>query len=227
MADVNQTIIPNSSNEAVQAPVNGQNMERGMPPPSGNKRWVIVSAVVLVIFLISLVVYKMKNTSENMESKANKTSGNQALVQNVDRNGKISLSPSIGNYKLGASFNVDIIVSAPNTSLDGVDVVLSYDPSLFEVTTARGNAFPDYPRMRVDSANNRIYMTGYTLEPVPTPIVSNFIFAKLTLTGKRAGQGEIKIVWNNGAKNLSTIIENKTSNTLLGSVVNGKYTITK
>lgn len=197
--------------------------------PKGNKKLIFSGGIVVIFILIFSWVMLVKKNEPRSTSGAVifKKVQRPTLVPTVVvvRDSSLKLSPNRGSFGVGSPFKVSILLGAPRKSLDGVDVIIRYDPELFEITVDKGTAFPQYPRSKVDEVKGEIVLSGYNLEAKPTPILSDSLFGTLTLRGKKAGQGKLEFVWRKGQKNLSNIIENGTSRTLLSEVVNGEYTL--
>jgi len=184
-----------------------------------------------IIFLMVILFYQWNiKGSQQMTSLNQMEAKPSTSYQSYE--GKLYLNPLNGQIKVGESINIAIMLHAPGKSLDGADIILDYDPALFDVLTTggkltTGDAFPSYPKNRVDSTKGKIYLTGITLEPKPEAVTPDRIMAELVLKAKKEGAGRLSFEWVKGNKSLSTIIENGTSKTLLGDVGDGNYQIVK
>ncbi|MBI4067127.1 hypothetical protein HY407_01990 [Candidatus Gottesmanbacteria bacterium] len=203
------------------------NMDQNSPPdvPKSivtKKIYILVG--ILAILLLVVVYIRLANRKTPAPTITETTTQNQQ-VSNV-KEGRLYLVPASLDLKLGQSATLDIMLVASSYSLDGVDAVLSFDPAYIEVVGGKasfGDAFPSYLKNVVDKDKSRIYITGVTFEPQPTPLAGEILFATLQLKAKQVGQTTISFLVSPTGKDLSNIIQNSTSNNILGNV--GEATI--
>lgn len=217
--DNQNTIIPNQA--AQQSPVSKPQL-----PLVANKKIIIFACLLLVLIVVvgGLIVARKKGPGPQISRGRTIIEPN---VKVIDREGTIELSPNKDSLKIGETRSVDILITSAGKSLDGVDIVLSYDPKVVDISFTEGGMFPLYPKKVVDKAEGKIMLTGITLEERPTPVTGSMKFGSLSITGKSEGETQVEILFKKGLKNESTIIENQTSDSLLGEVVSGTYTVTQ
>lgn len=184
--------------------------------------FVIFLTILFTAIGVSVLVKNVKTRSTiDTSSKALQAKKNDVTLR---------ISPAMTTLKVGQSAPFDVIIHAPNKSVDGVDVVISYDPSLLEAISGQsklkpGTIFPLYPKNKIDPVKGKIYLTGVTLVPKPTPIPTDVSVGQIVLRGKKAGKGSLHFEFITGRKNLSTVIESETSINLLQSVYDGSYEV--
>lgn len=127
--------------------------------------------------------------------------------------------------KVGDSFNLDIILTAPGRKLDGADTILKYDPSLVEVTDIKpGEFFTNYPRKTIDQVKGEVRVTGFSPKDSKAN-GDNFIFFTLEVKALKKGTAKFDFGFEKYKTNLSTVVENKTSRNLLGKVTGSTVSI--
>lgn len=136
----------------------------------------------------------------------------------------LSLSPSNGSFefKEGQSYPVGIVLDSAGKSVDGVDVVISFDPTKVQIVGNKINSttvFAENPLNSVDVQRGRIRFSVLTFDPKPvTGILGTFSFKVL---GK--GETNFTIEFNEGATTDSNVAEHGSAVDVLGKVVNGTY----
>jgi hypothetical protein len=172
--------------------------------------------LVLVLSLaIGVLTVTSKNTlvspSQNMSTKA------------AQETGSLSLSPATGDYSFaaGTSYPVGIIVSSGEKSLDGVDIIINFDPKMAQVvgkvTTA--NLFEQYMVNSIDNVSGQIKLGALTFTPKPvTGVVGTFKFTPL-----KPGTVDFTFVFTPGSTTDTNLAETKTARDVLGSVENASY----
>ncbi len=100
----------------------------------------------------------------------------------------LSLSPSSGNYSVGQTFSVDIMLDTKGTAIDGVDIVyLNYDPTYLEVIDD-------------NASQSGIQITSGVL--MPMTLANTASNSKITFSQITAGGNTFT---NSGAQSLATI----------------------
>lgn len=136
----------------------------------------------------------------------------------------LSLSPSRQTYTLtpGLSYPVGIIVDSAGKSIDGVDVVISFDPQKVQVTTPAVNpttAFEQYPINNVSNPAGKIRFSALTFTPKPV----NGIIATFQIKPVAKGEVNLTFDFTPAATTDSNIAEHGTAKDILEKVVNGNY----
>ena len=102
-----------------------------------------------------------------------------------------SLNPEIVSTQAGQEFSVDVSIDTQKTSVDGADVVLTYNSEKLEVVKIEGGeAFGDYPIQKAE--NGLIKITG--IAPSQGPVFSGEArFASVRFKALFGGEEGIKI----------------------------------
>lgn len=135
----------------------------------------------------------------------------------------ITLTSTSNNLKLGESVKVNINVSSEKM-VDGVDVIVFYDPNLLMVeenTAAKkpvtpGSMFTDYPVNEVDQVKGRIGFSGIGSET--KGIVAKGVMGTVNFKAKAAGKAVITVDFKKKSTVDSNIIETKTSKDIIDGV---------
>ena len=146
-------------------------------------------------------------------------------------NATLSLSPSTLTFNKGCTYTVDIILDTGGAQTDGTDVILKYDPAIFNVnsTLKQGTIYADYPGSNVDSTNGKITMSG--LASISSPFTGKGTLGSFTFTVKDTAASTVtQVNFDFDAANKlktsdSNVIERGTGTDVLNSVVNGNYTV--
>ncbi len=131
----------------------------------------------------------------------------------------LSLSPSSGTYAVGNSFNLNVDIIISGESVDGVEAVLSFDPTVLQVNSiTTGSLFSSYPSKTYDNSAGTISIAA--LAEIGVPITQGGSIATITFEG--IAQGTTEVTFDSEGSDIS---ESETSNEILQSVFNGTYII--
>lgn len=169
--------------------------------------------VVLVLSLgVAVVVVTNRSTSQDIRSQAAATTGT------------LSLSPALGNYTFSANqtYPVGIVVDSKNTAIDGVDVIIKFDPKKAAVSPNSLVATGLFERVVVSQIDNTagvVRFSALTFSPKPaTGIAATFNF-------KALGAGTVGFTFDftPGATTDSNIAEHGTAKDILSKVENATF----
>jgi len=171
----------------------------------------------MLVLVLSLAVGVLTVTSKKQTSQSLTT---KATIENAT----LSFSPATGEYMFvaGTSYPVGILVDSAGKNIDGVDVVINFDPTKVQVegsSLSTTTVFEQYPVNTVDNVKGIVKLSGLTFSTKPvTGIVATFRFQPLA-------KGEVNFTFNfiSGATTDSNIADNTTAKDILGSVENGRY----
>ncbi len=204
------------------------------PPPGGHdhivtKRWYLAVLFAVIFVLVAAVArFLTQGTNQaNTHATINETQNHGPTITPHAYQAEMSVVAEKSTLKVGEQTVVAVVISANGKSLDGADAIITYDPQIIEASILKTTAFPQYPKRIVSAAKGKISLTGITLEPHPTVSSSDIRFAELSFKAKKSGKTPITIVFKRGDKSLSTVIENGTSNMILGSVINTEISVTQ
>ena len=169
--------------------------------------------LVLVLSLaVGVLTVTSKNTNQQTTTKAAETAAS------------FSLSPAVGDYtyQSGATYPVGIIMDSSGHSVDGVDVIINFDPKKAKVVDTKVSAATLFENVLVNSVDNvkgQIKFSGVTFNPKPlTGIVGTFRFQPLS-----TGTVTFTFDYIPKATTDSNIAEHGTAVDVLGNVTNGNY----
>lgn len=162
-------------------------------------------------------------------SSRNANNGELATSQDVRTEASstaptLSLSPSSGNFDFqsGQTYPVGIVIDSAGKSIDGVDVVISYDPSKVQIIGGKVNSsslLPEVPLNTADSVKGKIRFSALTFDPkAVTGIVGTFSFKPLS-----KGEVNFAFEFTNGATTDSNVAEHGSAIDVLTGVENATY----
>lgn len=140
----------------------------------------------------------------------------------VTENASLSLTPATGEYAFSSVIPVGIIVDSSGKAIDGVDVIINFDPKKVKVLDnkiAGANFFENIPVNNVDNVAGKITFSGLTFSPKPvTGIIGTFRFQPLV-------KGEVDFAFNFtlGSTTDSNIAGSETAKDILGSAPGAKF----
>ena len=143
----------------------------------------------------------------------------------------LSLSPSTGTFNTGCSYSIDILLNTDNTDTDGTDAIVIYDqtrigPTATPITV--GTLYSDYPAQ--DFSNGNISISGI-VNPgqVYNSKGTSAKFATINFSVPQSapiGATDMTIKYEGrDVTTDSNVVQTGVVQNILGSVVNGSYTI--
>lgn len=142
----------------------------------------------------------------------------------------LSLSPSQGSFNPGCDFSIDANLDTGGFDTDGTDVVLIFNPAVFEgISAQNGSLYPNYPAVSIDNTNGKIRYSGLASPSSPFNGAGKFAtFNFKVKPNAQTGNATISFDFdpNNPSKTTdSNVIETATIQERLSSVVNGGFQI--
>ncbi len=137
----------------------------------------------------------------------------------------LSLSPTSGTYAFtpGTTYPVGIVVNSGGKNVDGIDVIVNYDPAKVRVMDANlstANLFEENPVNTIDNVRGQIKYSGLTFKTKPVAgIVGTFRYQPLT-----KGEVNFTFYFSPGSTTDSNVAENATAQDILTKVENARYT---
>ncbi|OGE14383.1 hypothetical protein A3F00_05180 [Candidatus Daviesbacteria bacterium RIFCSPHIGHO2_12_FULL_37_11] len=180
--------------------------------------FIILGAVVLIEIIIGVWVFLQKNSSAG--TAPGKLAENQVSTQPGDKsvNAKLSLSSVKNEFKVGEVIPVTISIDTDSQVVDGVDVVLNFDPAALEASSASittGTIFPEYPVAKVEKGIVRITAitslagVGYS---------GSGIFATINFKAKQKGQAKVTVDFTKGSTTDTNIVGTEFPDDMLSEV---------
>lgn len=184
--------------------------------------WLPIASGMLVLVLSLGLAFLTVSKRDN--------AGEVATTQNIQSEAKIEmpslvLSPVSGKMEFvkGMEVPVGIILDTAGKSVDGVDVVVSFDPAKAQVIGGKVNAtnlFQEVPLNKVDNVKGKIKFSALTFDPKPlTGVVGTFSFRPVS-----SGEVNFQIDFTPGATTDSNIAEHGRATDVLGEAGNATFT---
>lgn len=147
----------------------------------------------------------------------------------------LSLSPATGTHAVGEEFEVKILLDTSGTTTSGTDAYIRYDPNTLSVVDANsstegtqilpGSLYSQTSYNSVDTASGKISFSGSKSGGSPGYSGSGTL-ATITFNAvKEATGSQVTFDFTNGSTTDSNVIDQSSSDDVLGSVTNGSYTI--
>lgn len=144
------------------------------------------------------------------------------------------LTPAQKSLSVGEELEVRVDLKTNNLKVSGVDVILSYDPSLIEVLDTDGDSqngvqlrpgllFPQYPVNEVDSTSGRIGFSAAALPP--KTFAGEGTLAYIKLRALKQGTATLRIEFTEGKTTDSNVVAAGRGDDVLDKVVNALYSI--
>lgn len=167
-----------------------------------------------LVLVLSLAVGVLTVTSNKNQGVSTKAANETAAL---------SLSPSGGDYTFDTetSYPVGIILNTGGKTIDGVDVVISFDPKKVQVETLTlANDFEQYPVNKVDNSTGKIRLSGLTFTPkAMAGVMGTFRFHPVA-----RGAAGFTFDFTPGSTTDSNVADQATAKDILGTVTNAGFT---
>lgn len=184
--------------------------------------WAPVASGFLVLVLsmfVAVMTVSNRNATDNLAATQNLS------TKAAEQMASLALSPSSGdyNYTLNATYPVGIVLDSAGKSVDGVDVIIRFDPKKAQVVSSRvatTNLFEEFPQNLIDNNLGRVRFSALTFNSRPvTGIIGTFTFKPLA-----KGIVDFTFDYTVGSTKDSNIAERGSARDILGQVTNGSYT---
>lgn len=147
--------------------------------------------------------------------------------------GKISLVAAKTSYSVNETIPVSVVVDTGGRSVNGVDLIVHYDPKVVEASPAgivKGQIFDDYPAISINANQGLISISG--IDNMNNSFNSNNLtygigqFAIINLKAKTPGRVSLTVDFNGkGSTTDSNLVEITTAKDILEKVNNLELTI--
>ncbi len=175
----------------------------------------LVYGILVILLVVALGVRFFAGNKPQNTSGGNIT--NTQVKKNTNLSGKVSLAADKISYRVGENIEVAILYAAPGKKLDGIDVVLRYDPRIVSVLGfTEGNTFKIYPRKDIDNKEGSVTVTALDSTSVEALPQNKLALGKLQLLAQKAGTAQINFDFTTGGTNKTTLIEAASSQNILG-----------
>lgn len=171
--------------------------------------------VILGIILLAEFIYAIRVLTSPTPPPPPKTVSIQKSAA------KISLNASNTNFQVKDSVPVSIILDTGSRKVDGVDVIVRFDPKILEASSGgivKGKIFNEYPVASLDTKAGLVSISGVS------SLANNFQgvdqFAMINFKAKAPGKTSLMVVFAKGSTTDSNIVETDTSKDILEAVDN-------
>lgn len=184
-------------------------------------RWAPVASGFLVLVLsmfVAVLTVSNRNATSNLATTQN------VSTKAAEQPASLLLSPATGDYvyAAGATYPLGIVLDSAGKSVDGVDVIIKFDPKKAQVVSlkvAPTGLFEEFPQNIVDNNLGQIRFSALTFNSRPvTGIVGTFTFKPLA-------RGTVDFIFDFtfGSTKDSNVAEHGSARDILGQVVSGSY----
>lgn len=172
-------------------------------------------AIGFFVLILSLGVAVISVTSKSQKN---------ILTKAVETIGSMGLTPSSGEYSFSRdqTIPVGLVVDSKEASVDGIDVIIYFDPKKVQVvgsSLATTTLFERFPLNTVDNQKGQIRFSALSFNTKPvTGIVGTFSFRPVS-------KGKISFTFDftAGSTTDSNLAEHGTAKDILGKVENGNF----
>lgn len=184
----------------------------------------IIFAILGVVILIE-VIYALKVLiAPTVTSPASRSTPQNTATPSE---GKISLSVPKLQFTKNEAVPVKILVDSGGRSLDGVDVLVRFDPELLEASSSsitRGEMFEEYPLMNVDIKKGLVSISGISSlgKSFKGPQAN---LAVINFKAKKEGKAALTIDFQKGSTADSNLVETGSAKDILETVNNLELTV--
>lgn len=192
--------------------------------PSTIKKISVVYGLLVILILAALFIrfWQGKNLPKVPADKAPIVQTNQVMtIPTVIKSpmvGKISLQASSQVFKSGETGELSVMFEAPGKKLDGIDIVLRYDPGIINVTGfSEGKYFKLYPRKDINNQLGVVYVTA--LDPASDAVLDprKTALGVIHFRAKEQGSSGVNFDFTSGTTGKSALTEQGTSQNILGN----------
>ncbi len=170
---------------------------------------------ILGFILLGEIVYAVKTLTLPVTPQ----SVFQAPVQ--QRMGRMSLEAPKASYNVAEVIPVSVMVDTGSKEVSGIDLIVQYDPKVFEATQAglvKGKIMDEYPLMGVDSEKGLISISG--ISSLKSGFTGQGQFAAINFRTKSPGKTSLIINFQKGSTVFSNLVESSTVLNILDTVDN-------
>lgn len=182
------------------------------------KKWILSFRVIFLILGIVILVQIFMLVAALIQPALPP----HPLNPQISNVGKIELTASKGEFQVGETVSVSVLVSTGGRITEGTDLVLHFDPNVFEATPEgilKGQIYPDYPSLQLDGKQGIVWISGVAAIN-KVGYSGTGIFATINFKAKRPGQTKISIEFQKGSTKDSNIIEAQVAEDILEEVSN-------
>lgn len=173
--------------------------------------------IVLGIVVLAEVIYAVKI----LIMPTSPSPASPKSVVSLPTTAKISLTSAKLNYAVGEVIPVTVVVDTGGQSIDGVDLIVRFDPKALEIvpgSLAAGKIFSEYPLLAGDAKEGLISISG--VSSANNSFTGQGEFAVLNLKAKLSGRTSLVIDFQKDMTTASNLVGSATSKNVLDTVDN-------
>ncbi|MBI2337637.1 hypothetical protein HYU95_00480 [Candidatus Daviesbacteria bacterium] len=207
-------------------PVNNQNLlEKAKKIIYGPR---VIFVILGIIFLAEIVyVLKFMIFSASSPTPLPPSPAPAAQINTQPKPAGISINASKTNFKVNEVVPVSIIVDTGGYTVDGVDLILRFDPKILEATEeglTKGTILGEYPLKSLDANKGMVYISGVSNTKGGFTGIGQF--ALINFKAKLPGKASLTVDFiKKSATTDSNLVEMGTSKDILESVNNLDLTV--
>ena len=175
--------------------------------------------VILVVIALGVRFFqstKLKSSDVTKETVKTKTS-DKKVEKKADWTGNISLVSDATSYKVGDNIDLTVLFEAKGKKLDGADFVLIYNPEILNaIGFSEGKAFSIFPRKDIDNEKGTVKVTALDSTSKEQFGAEKVTLGVIQMQAKSAGTATVNFDFSAGGTNRTTLIEQGTSQNILG-----------
>lgn len=172
---------------------------------------------ILAIILLAEVVYAVRV----LTSPPPPPPQQRPVESKKEVGGKISLTAPKNSFAVNESVPVAVVIDTGTKRVDGMDVIVRFDPKTLEASTAglvKGKIFDDYPEAAVDAKLGVVSISG--ISSLASSFQGTGQLALVNFKAKAKGKTSLVIEYQKGATTDSNMVETGTSKDILEGVGN-------
>lgn len=139
----------------------------------------------------------------------------------------LSLDPNTGTFNKGCPVAINVNIDTGGADTDGVDAYLSYDTSrMTALSVTKGTAYSEIPGSNIDATAGKVVLSG--IADFSKPFKGKGTIATINFNVKEnspTGATQVNFDFTKGSTSDSNVAQTTSATDILGSVVNGTYTI--
>lgn len=142
-------------------------------------------------------------------------------ITSVKTGGRISLFTVRKTFKTGESVPVSVVIGTGGHIIDGVDLVVSFDPKVLEATQGgliNGKILDEYPLVSLDAKKGLISISG--ISSTKKGYIGNGQFASIIFKAKSPGATSVTVDFKKDSTTDSNLVESSISKDILEFVDN-------
>lgn len=147
--------------------------------------------------------------------------------QVMAQSASLSMDPNTGTFNRGCPVALNVNIDTGGADTDGVDAYILYDTSrLTALSVTKGTAYSEIPGSSIDASAGKVTLSG--IADFSKPFKGKGTIATISFNVKEnapTGLTQVNFDFSPGNTSDSNVAQTTSATDILGSVVNGSYTI--